>query len=191
VVYATGWQSSIDFFDKEEAARLGIPIALSEQDIEAEKLWSNLEGEADMLVTNTFPRLAECPKAEVDWETGTTQFRMYRQVLSPGLLAQQDRSIAFAGYVSNGQTSICSEILALWAVAWMEDMLPKPLPTEAQMEADVAKVNAWMARRYGVRGRRDPEIILEVQTFLDELTEDLGLRVPRLLWASCGVACTL
>lgn len=179
VVYATGWRSSIDFFDKEEAARLGVPIALHEQDNETEKLWSNLEMEADMLVTNAFPRLAECPKAEVDRETGTTQFRMYRQVLSPRLLAQQDRSIAFAGYVSNSQTSICSEILALWAVAWMEDILPKPLPTEAQMGADVAKVNAWMARRYGVRGRRDPEIILEVQTFLDELMEDLGLRVQR------------
>jgi dimethylaniline monooxygenase (N-oxide forming) len=58
-------------------------------------------------------------------------------------------------------------------------MLPKPLPTEAQMEADVAKVNDWMARRYGARGRGDPEIVLEVQTFLDELMKDLGLRVQR------------
>lgn len=37
----------------------------------------------------------------------------------------------------------------------------------------------WMARRYGTRGRRDPEIVLEVQTFLDQLMEDLSLRVQR------------
>ena len=47
------------------------------------------------------------------------------------------------------------------------------------MEFDVAKVNAWMARRYGSRGRRDPEIILEIQTYFDTLMEDLGLRVER------------
>lgn len=35
------------------------------------------------------------------------------------------------------------------------------------MEIDGATVNAWMTRRYGARGLKDPEIILEVQTFLD------------------------
>jgi dimethylaniline monooxygenase (N-oxide forming) len=179
VVYATGWRSSIDFFDEEEAARLGIPVPLNQQDIEVEKLWDTLESKAGIMVTNVLPRLAECPKPEMDRKLGTTQFRMYRQVLSPWLLAQQDRSIAFVGFVSNSQTSICSEILALWAVAWMEGMLPKTLPTEAHMEADMAKVNAWMARRYGGRGRRDPEIILEIQTFLDQLMGDLGLVVHR------------
>lgn len=179
VVFATGWRTSIDFFDKEEAAQLGIPVSLNQQDIEVEKFWDRLESKADMLVTNALPRLADCPKPEMDKETGTTPFRMYRQVLSPKLLAQQDRSITFVGLVSNSQTSICSEILALWAVVWMEDMLPKTLPNEADMEADVAKVNAWMARRYGARGRRDPEIVIEIQTFLDRLMEDLGLKVYR------------
>ena len=179
VVYATGWRSSIDFFDDEEAAQLGIPIPLGQQDAEAEKLWDSLESKADMMVTDALPRLAEYPIPKTDRETGTTQFRMYRQVLSPRLLAQHDRSITFVGYVANSQTSICSEILALWAVAWMEDLLPKPLPTETQMEIDVATVNAWMTRRYGARGRQDPEIILEVQTFFDTLMEDLGLRVQR------------
>jgi hypothetical protein len=61
----------------------------------------------------------------------------------------------------------------------MESLLPKPLPTETQMEIDGATVNAWMTRRYGARGLKDPEIILEVQTFLDTLMQDLGLRVQR------------
>ena len=162
VVYATGWRSSIDFFDEAEAAQLGIPIPVDQQDVVAKKLWDSLESKADTLVTDALPRLADRPRPETDTETGTTQFRMYRQVLSPRLLAQRDRSLMFVGFVSNSQTAICSEILALWAVAWMENLLPKQLPSEAQMEADVARVNAWMARRYGGRGRRDPEIVLEV-----------------------------
>ena len=179
VICATGWRSSIDFLDDEEAAQLGIPILLDQQDFVEEKLWNGLETEADALVTDVLPRLANCPKPEMARASATTQFRMYRQVLSPRLLAQQDRSITFVGFVSNSQTSICSEILALWAVAWMEDLLPNPLPSEAQMDKDVAKVNAWMARRYGARGRRDPEIVLEIQTFLDRLMEDLCLNVHR------------
>lgn len=47
------------------------------------------------------------------------------------------------------------------------------------MQADVAKVNAWMTRRYGSRGRRDPEIVLEIQSFLDKLMDDLALKVHR------------
>jgi dimethylaniline monooxygenase (N-oxide forming) len=179
VVYATGWRSSIDFFDEEEVAQLGIPMPLDQQDVDAEKLWDSLDTKGDMLVTDALPRLAEWSKPEMDRATGTTQFRMYRQVLSPRLLAERDRSITFVGFISNSQTSICSEILALWAVAWMEDILPKSLPAEAQMEVDVARVNAWMARRYGARGRRDPEIVLEIQTFFDQLMQDLGLRVHR------------
>ena len=47
------------------------------------------------------------------------------------------------------------------------------------MEDEVAKVNAWMARRYGPRGAKDPEIILEVKSFLDVLMRDMGLKVER------------
>src|SRR4051794_31668208 len=61
VVYATGWRSSIDFFDDEEAAQLGIPIPSGQQDAEAEKLWSSLESKADIMVTDALPRLAENP----------------------------------------------------------------------------------------------------------------------------------
>ena len=177
VVYATGWQSSIDFFNDEEAAQLGIPIPRSQQDVSQEKLWANLEDMADTQVTEALPQLSKSPRP--DFETGKTHFRLYRQVLSPKLLAEQDRSITFVGMLSSSQTSFASELSALWAVAWMEDIFPNSLPTKAQMEKDVAKVNAWMARRHGPRGRRNPEIILEIQTFFDVLMEDLGLRVKR------------
>lgn len=179
VIYATGWRSSIDFFTNEaEAAQLGIPIPYQGVDkTEREKHWTQLEDRADAFVTNALPQLSSCPKP--DREAGNTHFRLYRQVLSPKLLTRHDRSITFVGFVSSSQTSFCSELLSLWAVSWMEDIFPHPIPTEQQMEQDVARVNAWMARRYGARGRRDPEIILEIQSFFDVLMDDLGLRTNR------------
>ncbi len=177
VVYCTGWLSTIDFFYDEEAAQLGIPVPHDLQDVDQEKFWANMEDVADTEVTQVLPELSKYPKPS--FETGKTHSRLYRQVLSPKLLAEKDRSITFVGMISSSQTSFASELSALWAAAWMEDIYPRPLPTEAQMEKDVAKVNAWMARRYGARGQRDPEIILEIQTYFDLLMEDLGLRVKR------------
>ena len=177
VIYATGWQSSVDFFDDVEAAQLGVPVTSESQSATTEKTWARLERNADNEVTSLLPALANWPMPNGDTES--TQFRMYRQVLSPQLLAEGDHTIAFVSFVSSGQTALCAETLALWAVAHLEDIFPRPLPTQNQMMEEVAKVNAWMARRYGARGRKDPEIISEVQSFIDVLMTDLGLRVER------------
>ncbi len=47
------------------------------------------------------------------------------------------------------------------------------------MEREIARVNAWMARRYGARGAKDPEIVLEVQRFPDVLLRDLEIETRR------------
>ena len=180
VVYATGWRPTIDFFDDKEAAQLGIPLDVTQQDVEAEKRWDSLGKTSLAEVKALFPHLAQYPDDPTNESvTTTTPFRLYRQILSPKLLAARDRSITFVGYVSNGQTAFCSELLALWAVAWMEDLLMMPTPSQTDMEQDVARVNAWRTLRYGARGKRDPEIILEVQTLFDLLMKDLGLRPDR------------
>ena len=45
------------------------------------------------------------------------------------------------------------------------------------MEKEVAKVNAWMARRHGRKGLQGPEIVLEIQTYFDALMKDMGLEI--------------
>jgi hypothetical protein len=101
---------------------------------------------------------------------------MYRQILSPELIAQQDRSIAFAGFVSTIQTSMCAELMALWAVAWMEDLLSKnAIPDLPSMRESVSTVNAWSRNRYGLRETRHAELIFESQSFFDVLCRDLGI----------------
>ncbi|OCK83967.1 FAD/NAD(P)-binding domain-containing protein [Lepidopterella palustris CBS 459.81] len=162
VVFATGWRSSIDFFSDEEAVELGVPIQPETQSVEMQKHWTRLQEEADEEIVGTFPQLRKFPRP--GFEPDTTQFRMYRQILSPRLLAQGDRSISFVGFVSNSQTAFCSELLALWAVAWMEGLYSQSsLPSESEMERDVAR------------------------TFFDTLIADLGLNVSRKQKGSFGV----
>lgn len=177
-VFATGWESSTDFFTDEDALELGLPIPPEKQDAQTKKHWDALQDEADAVVISILPSLAKWSRPPPDLRT--TQFRMYHQILSPKLLARGDRSITFAGFVSNTQTAFCSEVIALWAVAWMEGIYPKSsLPTEAHMEKEVAKVNAWMARRHGRKGLQGPEIALEIQTYFDALMKDMGLEINR------------
>lgn len=178
VVYCTGWTTSTGFFSHQDAIELGLPVLVSSQPTEIASHWSRLNAEADRRVSDLLP---SCRSPEFDTleQPSMTQFRTYRTIISPHLLSRRDRSIAFLGFVANAHTATASELLALWAIAWMEDALPTQMPTEREMEKHVALVNAWMARRYGSRGAVSPEIILESQSFLDELMKDLGLNPYR------------
>lgn len=173
-IYCTGWSPSTDFFTHEDALDLGLPVRSSSQPADVASLWSKLNAEADNRVANLLPN---CRNPELDTlgRPEMTQFRTYRTVVSPRLLSRGDRSVAFLGFVANAQTAAACELLALWATAWMEDMLPTQLPNEVELERQVALVNAWMTRRYGARGAVSPEIILESQSFFDEVIKDLGL----------------
>ena len=177
VVYATGWRPSVDFFEPDEARQLGIPIPLDGQDEAMKDMWKRYEADASKAVTDALAQLRHAPATEDHSEM--TRFRMYRQILSPKLLAREDRSISFVGFVANAQTAACGEILALWAVAWMEDLHPAPLPSETEMEKEVSMVNAWMSKRYGASGQREPDIVTEIQSFFDVLMGDLGLQAER------------
>lgn len=75
------------------------------------------------------------------------------------------------------QTVIFSEPLALYAVAYMEDMVPSPPFLLDAMKRDIALANAWTKARYGHRGVREPQTLSE-QTLSDVLCADLGIQ-PR------------
>ncbi|KAF2502524.1 FAD/NAD(P)-binding domain-containing protein, partial [Lophium mytilinum] len=177
VVFCTGWRPSTDYFGDQDASDLGLPVNPETEDPEVAKYWAQLLEEADQEMVKIFPHMAEGPRPE--FVKDATQFRMYREILSPKLLAQEDRSIAFAGFVSSSQTAFNAEIMALWVVAWLEGLMPKSnLPTESMMDKDVARTIAWMERRYRSGGRA-PEIVFESQSYFDALVADLGLEVNR------------
>ncbi|KAF2817310.1 FAD/NAD(P)-binding domain-containing protein [Mytilinidion resinicola] len=177
VVFCTGWRPSTDYFSDQDALDLGLPVHPESEDPEVAKYWTQLLEEADEEMVKIFPHMADGPRPE--FVKDATQFRLYREILFPKLLAQGDRSIAFAGFVSSSQTAFNAEIMALWAVAWLEWLMPKSnLPTESMMDKEVARTTAWMGRRYR-SGIRAPEIVFESQSYFDVLVADLGLEVNR------------
>jgi thioredoxin reductase len=178
VIWCTGWKSSTSFFSAADTAALGLPVPVLSQTLEQQKHWAALHEDADAQILELLPELAKWPVEES--REDTTNYRMYRQVASPHTLATADRSIFFAGFISNTMTAVVSELVGLWGVAWMEGLLnPEDLPEEAEMEKEIAKSHAWMARRYGARGNTHPNIVFEIQTFIDALVRDLGGNMER------------
>lgn len=178
IVWCTGWKSSTSFFNDSEASNLGLPVPISSQDPSTRDHWQKLHSAADAELLQSLPALRNWP-IELS-KQDTTNYRMYRQILSPKLLARNDRSIIFTGFVTNTQTAFASELTGLWGVAWMEALLQREdLPNEAEMERNVAKTHAWMARRYGSRGNTQPELIMEIQSYFDQLVKDLSCQTRR------------
>ncbi|KAI1608990.1 hypothetical protein EDD37DRAFT_697157 [Exophiala viscosa] len=174
-IWCTGWQPSADFFSTNDALRLGMPVSVDDE--KAPEVFSEewqRQHTKDQEVLSLFPQLRDnpFPPREPRW----SQPRMYHQILSPELIAQEDRSIAFVGFVSTIQTAMSCELQALWAVAWMEDLLAKDaIPDLPSMQESVSTVNAWSRNRYGLRDTKHPELIFESQSFFDVLCKDLGV----------------
>ena len=199
VIWCTGWLPSIDFFDEETADVMGLPKSivtgraktmphqsLNEPPVLKQHLPEHYDSElsdaahaAEEKVISFFPHFRD--RRRPAYAPPYTNFKLYRQIISAETLASNDRSIAFSGLVSNGQTAMCSELTSLWSVAWLEDLLPKDALPKSKQEAEdsIELVNAWMRRRYGMKGAKDPEIVLEIQTFFDVLCRDLGIEVER------------
>jgi hypothetical protein len=189
----------------------------------------------DTKVRELFPATLNTTPAQP--QDPTTTFRhsrwgLYRFIIPAKHFATGDRTLAFSGMVSSGQTATTSEVGALWAVSWLEDLFPyPPMPllksvdaprltvpspwlTEAQGQArararaqlsrrknedkansantilsptDLERLanaeirfnQAFQERRYGLRGARAPELILEARSYIDLLCHDLGVQVHR------------
>jgi dimethylaniline monooxygenase (N-oxide forming) len=177
VVYATGWQKSGPLFDANTTVELGLPIKLSHEPPANAKLWSYLHDKADSRVKDILPELKNPPNFGLTAPT-TTPYRLYRNVIPPAFAARGDRSIAFTGMLVTSQTIVFSELSALYAVAYMENLLPSQLPSLGSMNEDIAFINAWTKARYGHRGVREPLNLTE-QTYFDVLCKDLGIQWHR------------
>jgi dimethylaniline monooxygenase (N-oxide forming) len=180
VIFATGWDYKSHIFEPSLAIELGVPAPIEYQDTPTAAYWNNLHSQTEKDVLETLPML-KSPPPHYERPVANTPTRLYRYILPSSLAAKQDHSLILLGLVTSIQTSISAEVSALWGVAWMEGLLEriKPLPDKAEMDYEIAKVNAWSARRYLSRGRQRQVASGEIQDVCDMWMRDLGLEVYR------------
>jgi dimethylaniline monooxygenase (N-oxide forming) len=184
VVFASGWErTQTKIFPPSELLTLGLPVPISQQPPDYEKNWSALDTAADEKVCSIFPFLRNPPPELFKRQNPTTPFRLYRYIAPPTQAAAGDRSLAFLGCLSNIRNPSFAEVSALWATAYLLDLLPNPvnevLADQAEMETRISEVNAWERRRYRDKASRYPVGGLEIQDFMDVLMQDLGLEPER------------
>lgn len=156
---------------------LGLPIDLSEEPSSNAEEWDLVHQRANESVKNKLPELKNPREFGLPAPT-ETPYRLYRNIIPPALAVRGDRLIAFTGMLVTSQIVIFSELSSLYAVAYMEDLLPSPLPWLHAMKQEIALTNAWTEARYGHRGVREP-LNLSEQTFFDLLCADLGIQSHR------------
>ncbi|KAH7350696.1 hypothetical protein BKA65DRAFT_582690 [Rhexocercosporidium sp. MPI-PUGE-AT-0058] len=169
VIFATGWQAeTIPFFSNTLQAELGLPAAY----------WDKIDTAADKQIMDLYPIFATAPTSAVR-ERPNTQFRLLRTIIPPKLASKGDRSIVFLGHLSNTLHGFFAETSTLWAIAYLEGLLPDALlGTKEDMDKKVALENAFMLKRYP--GRRNILwCVLEIRDWMDVMLKELGVRTNR------------
>jgi dimethylaniline monooxygenase (N-oxide forming) len=182
IVFATGWiPDSMSLFRESDRSIYGIPTRTDQLSDGTAAYWKDMDSMGDVEIRNIYPWL---PK-DVAEDADTTQYRLFRTIVPPELAAKNDRSLIFLGHCGNAQTPMFAEVSALWGIAYLEGLLETGscegrLGNLDGMNEDVAIVNAYMRKRYRGKGKFSiPIAPTEIQTFVDKLVSDLGLRTDR------------
>lgn len=188
VILCTGFDKSYQPFSPELQRECGLAPETTEF-CDMEK-WARLEAEAENTVDRLLPILRSSPlktKAPAasqqqqsdDQEKHVAQgpSRHYRRLISPKLAAQGDRSIFFPGFIHSIYTPLVSESQALWGCAFLLGLLQ--VPSQDDMEREVAEWNVWSRKRYPVQGRKHAYAIYDFLGYIDVLLVDLGVETRR------------
>lgn len=170
LVYCTGWSTTTTLFPPDEASKLGISVPIQDADPHTQAHWEALEAAADPTVLARFPALRH-PPAYRKIEAQQTPFRLYKAIAPP---ADDTHSIAFLGKLVVGNNFRVAEAQALWAVAYLDGRI-RNLPSQAQMEKEVAETVAWDRRRYLNKGELGSWFYFDVVDYADALLEELRL----------------
>ncbi|KAM0457790.1 hypothetical protein ACHAPV_006335 [Trichoderma viride] len=175
LVYGTGWSGEDVLFEPSLGISLGLPKPVALEDQISRDYWHNLHTKADVDVLSLLPILKDSPGLRST--PALTPYRLHRYILPSSLAAQNDRSLVFLGYLISFQTHILSEVSALWAVCWLDNLVDLNIPNSKEdMDYEIAKVNAWSLRK---NLTLEPRPGSGIQHFIDLLMKDMGLKAKR------------
>jgi hypothetical protein len=168
VILCTGFDKSYHQFDSALQAELGLA---PDPAPEAREKWTPLDARAETVVDDLLPALATSPvppsKHEILSSEGSEASDRplhgpslhYRRLIVPSLAAKGDRSIIFPGFIHSIYTPLVSEVQALWGVAFLLGL--NEVPSQVEMEVEVATWRAWCRKRYLAQGRKHAYAIFD------------------------------
>lgn len=154
ILCGTGFKETFPFFTKEQCIDLGLPHTISDEPTEIEKEWATLEATATTKILKQMPRLATPPtppKSLGDLAEKISPYRLYNCIIP--LSDIPSPSLAFTGFANIPNMFACSEINAIYAIAYLDGHLT--LPSEELLREKVAYAVAYMRLRcptYGLKG---------------------------------------
>lgn len=184
IIYATGWLSTTPYLDPKTAHALGHTASLTATDDDDDDRWTALENQAETQILQRFPILASPPPFPTPTPSPPpppSPFRLYRSIFPTAPCSPP--SIAFLGRTVLANHTYTAEVQALYCISVLDGVTP--LPSQYDMETDVARVNAWMKRRYPTQGGSGNFLFFDVVGYTDLLLGDLDMgyvREARGLW---------
>lgn len=167
IILCTGFDKSFQVFSEEMQQKCGLVPNMKSTE---EAKWAKLDVEATENVNELLPALRD-PQftfgKEFNREKTSGGRKLlhgpslhYRRLIVPALAAGGDRSIFFPGFIHSLYTPVVSEVQALWGVAFVLGLLD--LPSQGDMEQEVAEWNAWSRKRYVAQGRKHAYAIYDL-----------------------------
>lgn len=183
IVYCTGWELAFPpLFSPELANELGIPVDPSLLSPKDREYWKALDARAEAQIDNDNPMLKNPPSNIHIPKSTKTPFRLFRAIVPSSLAAQGDRSLVILGNYAGGRIQQTSEINSLWAIAYLEDLMPPAtksiLSDREAMNRDIAHVEAFRKKRY-LNAYPYRLAIFEAPEYEDMVMRDLELRADR------------
>lgn len=174
-IFTTRYQSQPTLFTPADGLALGVNFSLTEETLENANYLADMGSKAEKDVLKKHPILRSPPPYHKK-EVTHMPYRLYRNIVPSSLAAQKDRSLVFLGCLADVQTTLYTEVAALWAVAWLDGLLDLPTSKEA-MDHNIAMMSAWSRHRYLSRDRVRQIASSEIYTNL--LMRDMSLDVCR------------
>ncbi|KAK4182963.1 hypothetical protein QBC35DRAFT_526401 [Podospora australis] len=189
IILSTGFDKSFHVFSEPLQHKLGL-MPYPDPSSPEEQKWARLDIVAEQAVSarlpylnNSHPSLHPISVHKRQAEETTTRkllhgpSRHFRRLIVPSLAAAGDRSIIFPGFIHSIFTPTVSETQALWGVAFLLGLYD--VPSQEEMEREVAEWHAWSRKRYVAQGRKHAYAIFDFLPYVDVLLKDLGVKHDR------------
>ncbi|KAL9069206.1 MAG: hypothetical protein Q9157_006237 [Trypethelium eluteriae] len=185
LVYATGYEfgPSFPLLPATKQLRWGIPVTPFPGE---SKAFASLDERADTELFARFPELKHSPTYP-EREPGRTPWRLWRFIAPPSQVSNGPRNLVFLTNVETYQNYLKSEIVSLWAYAYLDNELSVQPESEADVLYEVSlwtRFGKWRCPM-GSQGKTG-DTLHDNLPYYDTLMRDLGLRSWRKGWGLLG-----